>query len=346
MCERETVCADCETIEDLQVPRREFLRLAAGSTAAVAASGAIAGADDAKAAAEKRKPKPAEALIRELYETLSAEQKKTLVLPWNHGADKQGGMFARHGMYNRPFAGQKIGEHYTKAQQELIDRTLHAICADEEGYIKITRNRRFDASKAFENCGSHIFGEPSDDNKFAWLFTSHHLTVRCDGNSQPGAAFGGPLYYGHTAQGYSSGNVYFYQTQRVQTLFDALDAKQRKGAIAPDSPGERAASVSFRPEGEPRPGIAYADLSKDQRSLAESVMRDILAPFRKEDADEVMQIVKQNGGMEKIHFGYYKDSSSKDDEIRWHFWRLEGPGFVWNFRVLPHVHCYVNIAAV
>ena len=26
------------------------------------------------------------------------------------------------------------------------------------------------------------------------------------------------------------------------------------------------------------------------------------------------------------------------------FWRLEGPGFVWNFRVLPHVHTFVNIA--
>ena len=27
------------------------------------------------------------------------------------------------------------------------------------------------------------------------------------------------------------------------------------------------------------------------------------------------------------------------------FWRLEGPGFVWNYRVLPHVHTYVNISS-
>jgi hypothetical protein len=346
MCERETICADCETIEDLQVGRRQFLKVATSTAAVAATTGAVASADDAKAPAKKRDPKPAETLIRELYETLSDDQKKTLVLPWNHGAKNKNGTPSRHGMYNRPFGGQKIGEHYTKAQQELIDRTLHAICADEEGYIKITRNRRFDASKSFENCGSHIFGEPSDEGKFAWLFTSHHLTVRCDGNSQPGAAFGGPMYYGHTAQGYSSGNVYFYQTQRVQTLYDALDGKQRDNAIASGTPGEHAKSVQFRAAGEARPGIAYSDLSKDQRGLAESVMRDILAPFRKEDADEVMQIVKKNGGMEKIHFGYYKDRSSKDDDVRWHFWRLEGPGFVWNFRVLPHVHCYVNIASV
>jgi hypothetical protein len=34
-----------------------------------------------------------------------------------------------------------------------------------------------------------------------------------------------------------------------------------------------------------------------------------------------------------------------NDNMRWHFWRLEGPGFVWNYRVLPHVHTYVNISS-
>jgi hypothetical protein len=34
-----------------------------------------------------------------------------------------------------------------------------------------------------------------------------------------------------------------------------------------------------------------------------------------------------------------------NDNNRWHFWRLVGPGFVWNFRVLPHVHTYVNISS-
>jgi hypothetical protein len=34
-----------------------------------------------------------------------------------------------------------------------------------------------------------------------------------------------------------------------------------------------------------------------------------------------------------------------DDKEPWHFWRLEGPGFVWNYRVLEHVHTYVNISS-
>ena len=54
-------------------------------------------------------------------------------------------------------------------------------------------------------------------------------------------------------------------------------------------------------------------------------------------------IVKSTGGMEKMNLAFYKQMAMNDNE-RWHFWRLEGPGFVWNFRVLPHVHTYVNIA--
>jgi hypothetical protein len=71
-------------------------------------------------------------------------------------------------------------------------------------------------------------------------------------------------------------------------------------------------------------------------------MRDVLSPFRREDADEVMDILRRNGGLDRIHLAFYRDRGTTG--TNWHFWRLEGPGFVWNYRVLEHVHCYVNIA--
>lgn len=64
---------------------------------------------------------------------------------------------------------------------------------------------------------------------------------------------------------------------------------------------------------------------------------------RREDTDEVMDIVRRNGGLERIHLAFYKKRDLEDSP--YHFWRLEGPGFVWNYRVLPHVHTYVNIAS-
>ncbi|GEM_PF-256911 len=345
------VCADCVTPFESSFPmlpdapnRREFLRTVAGAAAGVSAIRLLSGTAVAEDAPAKAAPKPAESLIKELHSTLSDDQKSKLVLPWNDGGGGRGQTPTRMKMYNRPLSNQRIDEQYTKPQQDLVHRILKSILADEEGYRRISKDGTWDSSGAFERCGSHLFGDPSGDGQFAWLFTGHHLTVRCDGNSLPGAAFGGPMYYGHLFHGYDEDNVFNYQTKRVMTVFDSLDASQQKQAIAKGTPGEQAKSVQFRGKDQPRPGIDIGDLSDDQRKLVELVMRDILSPYRKEDVDEVMEIVKANGGMDAMHLAFYADKDRPQKSEPWHFWRLEGPGFVWNYRVLPHVHCFVNIA--
>jgi hypothetical protein len=129
------------------------------------------------------------------------------------------------------------------------------------------------------------------------------------------------------------------------SVFDALSEQQRKKAVIvgpKNLPGEQAPSVRFRRE---HPGIPFAELTADQRELVEKVMRSVLSPYRREDVDEVMDIVKATGGMEKIHLAFFQEEEKVDPKEPWHFWRLEGPGFVWNYRVLPHVHTYVNISS-
>ena len=332
----DAACSDCQDFD-----RRGFLgTLGLGALAGGLSPALVRAADVSTTAA---KAKPAEGLIRELYATLSNEQKSSLVYAWDHGKD--GGIPTRLRMVNAPHFDKRIGEVYTKPQQELCDRIFRSICNGEEGYKKMSRAGRFDGSGSFEGIGAVLFGEPKDGEKFSLVFAGHHLTVRCDGDSEPATAFGGPMYYGHSAVGYSPGNVYFYQTKSVLGVYGALDEKQRKQAVVKNKmPGEQAASVKFRPEGEEHPGIAFAELSADQKQLVEQVMRDILLPYRQEDADEVMTLVKQNGGMDKVHLAFYQDAKANEKEP-WHFWRLEGPGFVWNYRVLPHVHTFVHIAA-
>ncbi|MCI0378331.1 MAG: DUF3500 domain-containing protein, partial [Gemmataceae bacterium] len=292
-----------------------------------------------------RVARPAEELVRELYASLNEEQRRQIVLPWNHGVGNNNATPTRMRMYNGALNRQPIGNIYNKQQQELITRILRSICSDDEGHRRITRNGTFDNSRTLDACGSHIFGDPTNNRQFAWVFTGHHLTVRCDGNSQPTTAFGGPMYYGHSPDGYSQRNVFNYQTRSVVSVFDALTEAQRRTAVLTGSPGENEGSVQFRAPGQPHPGIPGSELTMDQRRLVQSVMRDILSPYRREDADEVMRIVQFNGGMERIHLAFYRDQGATDNN-RWHFWRLEGPGFVWNYRVLPHVHTFVNIAAV
>jgi len=339
-------CPECEEHVEPVPPldRRNFIRVLGGGAAALLTLGGTAGLPRARAAdavPAERSTKPAEDLVKELHASLSREQKEKLVLPWDH---KTGGRLTRLGMYNAPLERKAVGDNYTKPQQELIERTLRAIASDEDGYSKITRNGTFANSGSLQGCGAVIFGDPSSKDKYAWVFTGHHLTVRCDGNSEEGAAFGGPLYYGHSPNGYSDKNCFFYQTKSVLSVFDVLSEEQRKKAVLKGTPGEQAESVKFRPATEAKPGVGFDDLSKDQLKLVERVMRDVLSPFRKEDADEVMDILKANGGLEKIHLAFYQDMGMNDKQP-WHFWRLEGPGFVWNYRVLPHVHTYVNISS-
>jgi hypothetical protein len=319
--------------------RRAFLRVAGlGTASLLGLRGLPATAAEEKAKPAERTTKPAEDLVRELYATFSDDQKKTLVLPYDHGR----GTPSRLRMYNSPFNNQAIGRAYTKPQQELIERILKSMCADEEGYRRLSRGGKFDAGSML-NCGAHVFGDPTDKKPYSWMFSGHHLTIRCDGNFEDGVAWGGPLYYGHSPYGYSKNNVFQYQTQSVLSVFEGLTEKQREQATTKGNPGEGEAGFKPRSKDATPPGVSYQDLTADQRKLVEKVMHDLLSPFRKEDGAEVMAILKANGGLEKLRLAFYEDRAMKDGE-RWHFWRLEGPGFIWNYRVLPHVHCYVKIA--
>src|SRR5437764_13298323 len=78
-------CPECDEGFDLpkMKSRREFLR-AIGATAAAAAVSTSALTTPMRARGAEAAEKPAESLIKELYATLSAEQKAELVLPYDH----------------------------------------------------------------------------------------------------------------------------------------------------------------------------------------------------------------------------------------------------------------------
>src|SRR3954464_6187410 len=96
-----------------------------------------------------------------------------------------------------------------------------------------------DSGKAgFGDCSIALFGEPGS-GKYEFVLTGRHCTRRCDGNSVAGAAFGGPIFYGHAAAGFNEpadhkGNAYWYQALRANEVFKSLDGKQRELALRDD----------------------------------------------------------------------------------------------------------------
>jgi len=142
-------CPECD--EGFELPkvrsRREFLQ-AMGASAAVAAVGGTA----RRVRAADAPSKPAEELVRELYSTLSSDQKSELVLPYDHGTE---GHPTRQKTYNAPPLGneKRISSTYTKPQQELIKRTLRAILANDEALERLSRHGKWDSSGSFEAAG-------------------------------------------------------------------------------------------------------------------------------------------------------------------------------------------------
>lgn len=338
-------CPECSgrVSPSSDLDRRNFIRVVAGGAVGMIGGSSLFSARAIGATPEEavRAAKPAEAFVREFFATLTPEQKAAVVMPWDHGAEK-GGMPTRLKTHNSAPLGKPLGQQFTKPQQELIRTTFKAILSGEDAFERISRKGKWDSSGSFEGNGVAIFGDPSGKEPFSWVFAGHHLTLRCDGNSQPNAAFGGPMYYGHSANGHSEGNVYNYQTKEVMSVFDMLSEEQRKHAVIVGSPGDGHGALKPKLVEKPPTGVSYAELGESQRGLVTGVMRTLLSPFRKEDADEVMQLIKKNGGIEQLRLAFYKDNAEKGND-RWDSWRIEGPGFVWNYRVLPHVHCFVNV---
>jgi hypothetical protein len=236
-----------------------------------------------------------------------------------------------------------IGQFFDKDQQALIDEIFRGVTSPE-GYERFLRQMEEDAG-GFGEYHVALFGEPGS-GQFEFEMTGRHLTVRADGDSTAGAAFGGPIVYGHGAgesEGGLPGNVFFYQTQQANEVFKALDGTQRQKALLPEAPEE--SHVPVQGSQATFPGIGVGELSEDQKGLVRQVIKVLLDPYRAEDVDEALAVIEAGGGMDALHMAFYQNEDLGGDQV-WDVWRVEGPTFVWHFRGAPHVHTYVNIAAV
>jgi hypothetical protein len=352
-------CPDCENGLEF-VDRRVFLKQAGVAAVAAGALPKLLAAEESK-----EKKAPPETYVKKLYDALTPEQRKEVCFAWNHteggaesresGAKKKGpgsksagrGLLRTRISNNWQITRHHIaGSFYTKDQQELIRAVFEGIY-NPEWIPKIEKQLRDDTGgRGWGNDQAiAIFGKPGDD-KFEFVMTGRHLTVRCDGNSTEHMAFGGPIFYGHAASGFNEkvghpGNVFWPQALEANKVFEMLDGKQREKALVTRRPREQA--VSFRGSEGKFPGIPIAELTADQKAQVEKVLAKLVEPYRNVDQQEVRACLKAQGGIEKCSLAFYQEGDLGDDG-QWDNWRLEGPAFVWYFRGEPHVHVWVHIA--
>jgi hypothetical protein len=311
------------------INRRNFIRAAGAGVVAGAAVPAVMDLDYLRAAMANSNS--ATSAVRQFYASLNDQQLLTLCFPFDDGRRQR---INANWHITEPIIGE---DFYSDQQRELINQILRNITS-EEGYERLVQQMDED-SGGVESYSVAIFGDP-ENGKFEWEMTGRHLTLRADGDSVDRTAFGGPLVYGHGEENPTE-NMYYNQTQQVNEVFKALDPKQAEVALLPKAPRETKVRIQG-PEGE-FAGIQVAGLSSDQQELVESTIKHLLAPYRAEDVNEVMSILKAGGGMDSLRMSFYEQGDLNEDRV-WDMWRIEGPSFVWNFRGSPHVHAYINIS--
>ncbi len=341
--EKEKVCPDCEN-SDVNLGRRDFLRTV-GVTAAASTVGLPLFAT-AKEASVPSRSSAAETAVKALYDTLSDEQKKEVCFDWDYVDPSRGLLRTRVSNNWQITKPHILSNFYTKQQQTIIHDIFRGII-NPEWYARFLKQLREDTGGKPWGADQSlaIFGKPGSD-KFEFVMTGRHMTIRADGNSEAHVAFGGPIFYGHAASGFDEkpghpGNVFWEQGRRANLVFQMLSGKQQQAALVDKRPRE--SDVAFRGVNGKFPGIPVTELSKDQKAELQKVLMLLLEPYRKEDQDKALECLRKQGGLDKCSLAFYKDGDIGEDK-EWDNWRVEGPAFVWYFRGEPHVHVWVNVA--
>ncbi len=336
-------CPDCQGDQSF-VDRRNFLKTTAVGTVAAVAAGRVGRILLADEPAEKKAP---ETLVKVLYDSLSEKQRGDVCFDWDYVDDKRDfGLLRTRVSNNWEITNHHVLSDFYTADQQQIVREIWEGIVNPEWHTRVDKQLKDDSGGPFGARQSiALFGNPGDD-KFEFVITGRHMTLRCDGNSTEHMAFGGPIFYGHAASGFDEkpghpGNVYWPQAQAANKVYEMLDEKQRKLAEVRHSPDEE--KVGFQGADGKLPGIPLGEMSSDQRELVQQTLEKLIEPYRKGDRDEVLTCLKAQGGLDACSLAFYTDSDF-DKDGTWDNWRLEGPSFVWYFRGIPHVHVWVHIA--
>lgn len=345
------VCECCRDLEkDLQpIPRRAFLATSAGAVLGASAIGSILPAGrvwaQAKAPAAAASQSSPESLVKMLYDALSPKQREMICFAWDH-KDADRGLLRTRISANWDITDYYVNEDfYTKDQQAMIRSIFEGIISPE-WHERIDKQLDDDAGGYGEQNSIAIFGEPGSE-KFQFVMTGRHMTIRCDGNTADHVALGGPIFYGHAAEDFNEaadhpGNVFWPQAVAANKLYQMLDGKQQKQALLRKGL-PRESNIAFEGNSGDFQGIPVAELSSDQKEHLQKVMAMLVEPYRQSDRDEVTRCLKTQGGLDACHLAYYAQGDIGKDGV-WDNWRLEGPSFVWHYRGAPHVHVWVNVA--
>ena len=284
-----------------------------------------------------------EALVEQFYQSLTARQRDSVCFDWDYRHEPYGllrDFISNDWRVSQPAVNSPF---YTDYQRRLV-RAIFAGLTNPAWHARFERQARDDLRVFGNNTGVAILGVPGR-SEFKWVMSSRHMTLRCHGGTDDPLPFGGPIVYGHAASGFHElpqhpGNIFIGQSRQANRVYRALSDRQRIEAVVPDAPRENC--IQFRGTGGRFDGVRLADVDSTAKQLVAELVNMLWEPYRELDGQRARAALEARGGLEACHLAFYGHASAGDNF--WEQWRLEGPGLVWHFRGLPHVHAWVNVA--
>lgn len=175
-----------------------------------------------------------------------------------------------------------------------------------------------------------VLGDPAGDAPWAWRVNGHHLAVHL---TVVGDALAGtPQFFGANPAVVPHGPQAGWQTlpaeeRLARELMSRLDADQRAAAIVdPVAPYDLAtrhdpvADIGVMPR-----GLAYADLDRDQRDQASTLIRHYLGRVVPVLGDSAWQAVR-DAGLEQVSFAWAGELAEGPGHP--HYYAVTGPSFL------------------
>ncbi len=176
-----------------------------------------------------------------------------------------------------------------------------------------------------------IFGTPGPSGKWGWRVEGHHLSLNF--TLENGAIVSAsPAFFGSNPGEVREGPRKGLRTladleDRALRLLQALDSDQKKVAVTADkAPGEIRAPNTPQPPTAEAEGIAFAQLSDDQKPMLKALVEAYAADMTPEVAVAWLEEIKK-AGPETIRFAW----TGVADRNGPHAYKVQGPTFLIEF---------------
>jgi hypothetical protein len=273
-------------------------------------------------------------LATRFFESLDAEDRKSACVEYDHPLRQ----YHNRGVWGGGLSINPVNLGWE--QRRLMTDLLHAGLS-EAGRQRVP-NEFYTRWPGVHSMRVLLCGNPKTP-PYQLILTGAHLNLRIGGRSREGAAFGGPLVYGDqrgdSRQGLP-GNLYRFQFEIAQRLFQSLRPEQQQQALQKVSPVQT--DIQLQGSQGAFAGVETAHLPPESRALVRELIDGILSTYPAEDAAHAWQCLEHNGGPERLFLSYYEDSEI-DGSKQYQNFRLEGPAAVFYFRGHPHVHAFLNV---